>query len=51
MAEGLADKGLRIDVSAGNVLVIEYWNLRFICDLEFVIWDFVVLFNFQYQSV
>ena len=23
-----------------NFLVIEYWNLRFICDLVLVIWDF-----------
>jgi hypothetical protein len=23
-----------------NVMVIEYWNLRFICNLVLVIWDF-----------
>ena len=43
MAEGLADKGLRIDVGAGNVLVIEYWDLKFICNLVFEIWDFIGL--------
>jgi hypothetical protein len=25
----------------GSVLVIEYWNLRFICNLVLVIWDFM----------
>jgi hypothetical protein len=24
-----------------RLLVIEYWNLEFICYLEFVIWDFI----------
>jgi hypothetical protein len=28
-----------------NVLVIEYWNLRFICNLVLVIWDFKSLRN------
>ncbi len=26
-----------------NVSVIEYWNLRFVCNLVLVIWDFIVL--------
>jgi len=26
-----------------NVLVIEYWNLRFVCNLLFEIWDLPVL--------
>jgi hypothetical protein len=34
---------LRIDVGAGNVLVIEYWDLKFICNLVLEIWDFIVL--------
>jgi hypothetical protein len=24
-----------------NVSVIDYWNLRFICNLVLVIWDFI----------
>ena len=24
------------------VLVIEYWNLRFICNLVLVIWNFII---------
>jgi hypothetical protein len=27
------------DTAILNVLVIEYWSLRFICDLELVIWN------------
>jgi len=27
----------------GNVLDIEYWNLRFVCDLVLEFWDFINL--------
>jgi hypothetical protein len=33
----------RCDSTAVNVLVIEYCNLRFICNLVLEIWDFIVL--------
>jgi hypothetical protein len=42
-------KGLRIDVGAGNVLVIEYWDLKFICNLVLVIWDFIVFKTLMMQ--
>jgi hypothetical protein len=35
--------GLRSDTIVVNVLVIEYWKLRFICDLMLEICDFSVL--------
>jgi hypothetical protein len=31
----------RCDTTVVNVLVIEYCNLRFICNLVFEIWDFI----------
>ena len=35
----------RCDTTVVNVLVIEYWNLEFFCDLALEIWDFIVLYN------
>jgi hypothetical protein len=32
---------MRCDTTVMNVLVIEYWNLKFICDLVLEIWDFI----------
>ena len=31
----------RYDQNVVEVLVIEYWNLNFICDLVLDIWDFI----------
>jgi len=33
----------RCDTTVMSVLVIENWNLRFICNLVLEIWDFIVL--------
>jgi len=27
------------------ILVVEYWKLRLICNLKFIIWDFAVRFQ------
>jgi hypothetical protein len=32
-------------IQNSNALVIEYWNLRFICNLELGIWDFVIVLH------
>ena len=32
----------RCDIAVMNVLVIEYWNLEFICYLILEIWNFIV---------
>ena len=32
-----------MDTNSVNVLVIEYCNLRFICNLVLEIWDFIAL--------
>jgi len=39
------------DTTVENVLVIEYWDLRFICYLVFVIWNFTVLYDLLMKYV
>jgi hypothetical protein len=38
---GLPEFAKGCDVIVGNVLVIEYCNLKFICNLMLEIWDFI----------
>jgi hypothetical protein len=42
VASSPANLGLRFDTTIVNVLVIEYFNLRFICNLVLEIWDFII---------
>ncbi|CAB1055444.1 hypothetical protein D1BOALGB6SA_177 [Olavius sp. associated proteobacterium Delta 1] len=41
---------MQCDTNAVNVLVIEYWNLGFICILVLEICDFIALSNLQMQQ-
>ena len=41
---------MQCDTNAVNVLVIEYWNLGFICNLVLEICDFIALSNLQMQQ-
>jgi hypothetical protein len=41
--KGIPAFAAQMDATVVSVLVIEYWNLRFICNLVLEIWDFIDL--------
>ena len=48
-SSGYHEFAKRCDITVVDVLVIEYWNLKFICNLVLEIWDFMGFKNLLIQ--